>query len=376
MPKPAGSGALHDEDRPSETRPRFGAGIDDAVILPLVLIGVIAKTLLRWAWSLLVHILDYAFPILLQVARFVLFTFRIVGDGVAALLRFVIKYLPLPLTRRQKWRETVARAWSWLRRKVSYKAFEEFVHHLFEDGMAWVFRTCRGLSPGRALLVIVFALVWMPVSFIAATTVHTVLIAEAASLPSWMQVFHGVAAILAKSKLLMLPAYPAAWPQAKEHAIVRAGARVWRFVANLNFVQKTRYRFGQTEDATVGAAGRAASAIGLVRLWQGLRAAMSGGTTRIGGAIRAALRPLVGRLSKLPLVGSVLRSYASHYDRAGGAPAQRLSQKVRAFFQRWEIKFTPAYYEAKEMEEAAKRDAASPPPSSAERSSTPRLNER
>jgi len=359
---------LHDDHGPGETRRRFGAGIDDAIILPLVLVGLVAKTLLRWAWSLLVHVLDYAFPILLQVARFVLFTFRILGDGVAALLRFVIKYLPLPLTRRQKWRETVARVWSWLRRKVSYRAFEEFVHHLFEGGMAWVFKTCRGLSPGRALLVIVFALVWMPVSFLAATAVHTWLIAQAASLPAWMQVFHAVATILAKSKLLMLPAYPAAWPQAKKHAIVQAGARVWRFIANLSFVQKTRYRFGQIEDAAARAAGRAASAIGLVRFWQALRGAIGGAAARTAGAIRGVLRPVAGRLAKLPVVGSVLRSYAAHYDHKRGEPTQRLSERVKGFFKRWEIKFTPAYYEAKEMEEAAKRDPAPPPLPSTDRS--------
>lgn len=164
---------MHDEHATAATQPSFRPGIDDALIVPLMAMGVAAKTLLRWAWELLVHIVDYAFPILLQVARFVLFTFRILGDGVSALLRFIIKFLPLPKMRRQAWREAVARAWSWLRRKISYKAFEAWVHHLFEDGMAWTFRTCRKLSPGGALAVIVLALIWMPVSFIAATAVHT-----------------------------------------------------------------------------------------------------------------------------------------------------------------------------------------------------------
>jgi hypothetical protein len=190
---------LHDKQRTEETKPSFRWGVDDVVILPLVTLGVAVKTLLRWAWRLLVHIIDYAFPIFLQVARFVLFTFRIVGDGVAALLRLIIKFLPLPKLRRNAWREAVARAWSWLRRKISYRAFEEWMHHLFEDGMAWTFRTCRKLSPTGALLVILLALVWMPVSFIAATAVHTWLIANAASLPAWMQLLNLVATLLAKS---------------------------------------------------------------------------------------------------------------------------------------------------------------------------------
>lgn len=346
---------MHDEHATAETEPSFRPGIDDALIVPLMALGVAVKTLLRWAWELLVHIVDYAFPILLQVARFVLFTFRILGDGVSALLRFVIKFLPLPKMRRQAWREAVARAWSWMRRKISYKAFEAWVHHLFEDGMAWVFRTCRKLSPGGALAVIVLALIWMPVSFIAATAVHTWLIAEAKSLPAWMQIFHGVATILAKSKLLMLPAYPAAWPQAKRHPIVEAGLRVCRWVANLRLVRKCIYRFGRIE----AAAERVAAALGLVRAWHALGAAINQTALAIDTAFRSMMRPAAARFAKLPVLGPVIRSYEAHYDQAAAAPPQRLSQKVKAFFQKWEIKFTPAYYEAKEKEKTTEHGAAS-----------------
>jgi hypothetical protein len=332
---------------------KFRPGIDDALIVPLAALGVAAKTLLRWAWTLLVHVVDWLFPLFLQVARFLLFTFRILGDGVAALLRFVIRFLPLPGGRRRAWREAVARAWSWLRRKVSYKAFEAWVHHLFEDGMAWVFRTCRKLSPGGALLVILAALVWIPVSFLAATAAHAWLIAEAASLPPWMQLLHGVATIFAKSKLLMLPAYPAAWPQAKKHALVAAGARAVRYIARLALVRKAVTRFGQVEDAAGRAGMRIAAALGLVRAWQGARATLDAAAARSRAAFRAVTRPIAARLMRLPLLGPVLRSYEAHYDRAGAAPPQRLSQKVRAFFDRWEIKFTPAYYEAKEDDSAA-----------------------
>ena len=350
---------MHDEHATAEAQRTFPFGAGDVLILPLVTLGVAAKTLLRWAWELLVHIVDYLFPILLQVTRFVLFTFRILGDGIAALLRFVIKYLPLPQFRRQAWREAVARAWSWLRRKISYKAFEEWVHHLFEDGMAWVFRTCRKLSPTGALVVILAALVWIPVSFLAATAVHTWLIAEAASLPAWMQVFHGVATVLAKSKLLMLPAYPAAWPQAKRHPVVQAGARAWRWVANLGFVRKTIHRFGQVESAAEGAASR----LGLVRAWYALGVAINRAAGAIDAAFRWLMRQATAPLAKVPVLGPVIRTYESHYDRAGAAPPQRLSQRIKAFFQKWEIKFTPDYYEAKEK---GKTVAAAPAPSPSE----------
>lgn len=349
---------MHDEQRMDVPARRFGPGIDDAALYPIAVVGVAVKTLLRWAWELLVHIVDYAFPILLQVARFVLFTFRILGDGIAALLRFVIRYLPLPQFRRQAWREAVARAWSWLRRKISYKAFEEWVHHLFEDGMAWVFRTCRRLSPTGALLVILLALVWVPVSFLGATAVHAWLIAEAASLPAWMQVFHGVATLLAKSKLLMLPAYPAAWPQAKQHPIVQAALRVCRYIANFSLVRKAMYRFGQVEEA----AERLASALGLAQTWRVLGAAIDQTAIAIKTAFRSLLHLATVRLARVPVLGPVIRNYEEHYDSADAAPPQRFSQKIKGFFQKWEIKFTPAYYEAREKEKAAAKAAASSPP--------------
>ena len=257
--------------------------------------------------------------------------------------------------------ELSLRVWSWLRRKVSYKAFEDWVHHLFEDGMAWTFRKCRTLPPGGALLVILLAIVWIPISFTAATAVHAFLIAEAHSLPKWMQVFHAVAALLAKSKLLLLPAYPAAWPQAKKHPIVEAGLRVCRFIAKLRFVDKMQYRFGQTE----GAMDRAAERMGVLRAWKAAVGTFNKTVAAIVAGVRAALRPLFRLLAKLPLMGSVMRSYASQYDRAGQPPPQRLSQRVKAFFQRWEIKFTPAYYEAREKVHAAPHAAAPAPPAPA-----------
>ncbi len=127
----------------------------------------------------------------------------------------------------------------------------------------------------------------------------------------------------------------------------------WRFVASLAVVRKAIGRFGQIEEAAARGATRAATALGLIRFWRGLSAAIDGGAARTGAAIRGMLRPVAARLSKVPVLGSVLRTYAAHYDRAGQAPRQRLSQKVRAFLDRWEMKFMPAYYEAKEKEKAA-----------------------
>ena len=45
--------------------------------------------------------------------------------------------------------------------------------------MAWVFRKCRHLTPSTALLVIMGAVLWFPISFAVATAMHAVLFAEA-----------------------------------------------------------------------------------------------------------------------------------------------------------------------------------------------------
>ena len=354
---------------PAMAQGRFGAGIEDVIILPLVLIALAAKNLFQATLSILVHILDYAFPVLLQLVRFPLSTARIIGDGVTALLKGVVGFLPVSGTTREEWREFVSRHWSWLRQKISYRAFEETVHHAFEGGMAWVFRKCRTLTPGGALLVIAGAILWLPISFGAATAMHAVLIAKAASLPPWMQLLHPVATFVAKSKLLVLPAYPAAWPQAKKHSFVQATFRFYQFVAAFYLMQKTGYRYRQTERAAADAGtvlGRAASLVGLSHLSNTLLAGFNGLAAWIGKASHAAMTRTVQGVPALPLIGAIVRTYATHYDGADRQNAERLSEKVSRFFGRWSIKFSAEYYEAKDKAGASKgdtrvQDGADPP---------------
>ena len=45
--------------------------------------------------------------------------------------------------------------------------------------MAWVFKTCRALTPRTALLVLIGAVLWLPISFGVATVMHAVLFAKA-----------------------------------------------------------------------------------------------------------------------------------------------------------------------------------------------------
>jgi hypothetical protein len=347
-------------DRPAPAHSEFGAGIDDAVILPLVLIAFAARKLFHVLLTILIHILDYAFPILLQLARFPLFTVRIIGDGVVVLLKGIVGCLPVAGTTRDAWRERVGRYWSWLRQKISYKAFEDALHRAFEGGMAWVFRTCRRLTPRGALLVIAGAVLWLPVSFGAATAIHAVLIAKVAVLPPWMQLLHPLATILAKSKLLVLPVYPAAWPQAKKYPFVQALFRFYRYVAALYLMQKTRYRYRQTERAYADGAvvlEHVADRVGLSHLLGSLVPGFNSVMAAIGRAVQGAATRTVAAASGFPLIGTIVRSYSAHYDGVSAAHAEKFSKQAGGLFARWSIKFSAEYYEAKEREEAAKRHA-------------------
>src|SRR5262249_39802923 len=338
---------------PGITQGRFGPGVEDLIILPLVLTAVTAKTLLQATFSILIHVLDYAFPILLQLMRFPLITARIIGDGVAALLMRIVGYFPVSNTRREALRELVNRNWSWLRQRISYKAFEEAVHHAFEAGMGWVFTTCRTLTPRGALLVMAGAVLWLPVSLVAATAMHTVLIAKAASLPPGMQLWHPVASFIAKSKLLVLPVYPAAWPQAKKHPFAQAIFQIFHHFTSLRPIQKTRYRYRQMECAAAETANglrRTASLLGLDNAFVTLLAGLNGSATSVGKASSAAVTSTIETFSRIPLIGPIIRQYAVLYDRAGQRRAERLSERVRSFFERGSIKFSAEYYETKKDE--------------------------
>jgi hypothetical protein len=169
---------------------------------------------------LLVNVLDWTFPIVLQGARIPLFLTRIVGDVLAAGLSALVWFVPLSTTRRRELQAMIASGWARLRKRISYRAFEEALHHAFERDMSFVFRACRDLSPRSALLVICAAAAWFPITFGSSTVMHAFLLANASTLPAWMQIFHFPVAPMAKSKILVLPVYPAAWPQAKRHWFV------------------------------------------------------------------------------------------------------------------------------------------------------------
>lgn len=351
-----------DSERPAgRTDDGFRLGVDDVAIVPLVVAAFAVWRVLRRTFFILIDIVDFTFPILLQLMRFPLFTLRIAGDGLAALLKGIVRFLPVGGERRAAWREFVSRHWAWLRAKFSYKAFEEAVHHAFENGMAWVFKTCRTLSPRTAFLVLIGAVLWLPISFTVATLMHAVLIAKALSLPAWMQLLHPVATVIAKSKLLVLPVYPAAWPRAKQHPAMQALIRFWNYLAAHYFARKTGHRYRQTEIVAAHVSDlwhHTAAFTGLTRLANAVLAAINGAAGWTRKATWTAMARLVAVLSRFPVFGGIVQRYTEHYDHANSEPAPKFSDRVRGFFERWSVKFTVEYYDGKERHDAAK-DVAS-----------------
>ena len=291
---------------------RFRGSLDDVIIIPLVSITLAANKLLRLVVSILIQLFDYAFPLAMQIIWLPLFAAKLLGDVIVIFIYGSLRLLPLSETERHKWRRSIRRNWSWFRRNISYRAFEQAIHDAFENGMAWVFRKCRHLTPNTALLVILGAVLWLPISFGAATAMHAVLFAKVTSWPAWTQLLHPLATVIAKSKLLVLPVYPAAWPHAKKHPFVQLVFKGYETLKGTYAIKKVGFRYRQAEIAGIAAIERLEQIAGLTSAVRWLRKA----------------------------------HVAEHLG------VEKPTQELRSFFARWSIKFSAEYYEAKERQAA------------------------
>jgi hypothetical protein len=182
------------------------------------------------------------------------------------------------------------------------------VYTAFENGMAWVFRKCRHLTPNTALLVILGAVLWFPISFATATAMHMVLFAKLTSWPAWTQLLHPLATVVAKTKLLVLPVYPAAWPQAKRHPFVQFLFKSYETIRRLYVIKKAGFRYRQAETARTVAIEKLENVAGLASAIRWLRKAQV------------------------------------------SEGVEKPTEKLRSFFSRWSIQFSAEYYEAKERQ--------------------------
>jgi hypothetical protein len=280
------------------------------IIIPLVFVTFTASKILRFILALLMRLLDYAFPLAMQIVWLPLFAAKVLGNVIVTIISGALPFFPLSETKRRQLRISIRRNWSWLRRKISYRTFEQAVHVVFEGGMAWVFRHCRHLTPNTALLVILGAVLWLPLSFGIATAMHAFLFAKVASWPAWMQLLHPLATVIAKSKLLVLPVYPAAWPQAKKHPFVQLVFKSYKTVQSLYVIKKVGFRYRQAETAGIAAVERLESTAGFASAVKWLRKV--------------------------------------HVARHLGV--EKPTQRLRSFYSRWSIKFSAEYYETKERQ--------------------------
>ena len=297
-------------DPPWTEESRFRGALDDVIIIPLVFVTLAANKILRFILAILMRLLDYAFPLAMQIVWFPLFAAKVLGNVIVTVINGALRFLPLSETKRRQWSISIGRNWSWLRRKISYRAFERAVHIAFESGMAWVFRKCRHLTPNTALLVILGAVLWLPISFGAATAMHAVLFAKITSWPAWMQLLHPLATVIAKSKLLVLPVYPAAWPQAKKNRFVQLVFKGYETLKRVYVIKKVGFRYRQAEIAGIAAVERFERTVGIASAVSWLRKA----------------------------------HVAEHLG------VEKPSQKLSSFFSRWSIKFSAEYYEARERQ--------------------------
>jgi len=300
----------HDQSPAWIEESRLRGALDDVIIVPLVLVALAANKILRFIISVLMRLLDYTFPLVMEIVWLPLFAAKVLGNVIVTAMGGALRILPVSETRRRKWNMSIRRRWSWLRRKISYRAFEQAVHVAFGNGMAWVFRKCRHLTPYTALLVILAAVLWLPISFGAATAMHAVLFAKLTSWPAWTQLLHPLATVIAKSKLLVLPVYPAAWPQAKKSSFVRLVGKSYENIKRLYVIKKVGYRYRQAE--TVGI---------------------------------AALDTLKCSACFASVVTWLHRAHVAEH-----LGVERPSQKLRSFFSRWSIKFSAEYYDAQERQ--------------------------
>ena len=298
---------------------RFRGGLDDVIIIPLVFVTLAASKILRYILSILIRLLDYAFPVALEVVWLPLIAATVLGNVIVTAINGAVPLLPLSEAKRRRWSVSIRRNWSRLRRKIGYRAFERAVHDAFEDGMAWVFGKCRHLTPDTALLVIMGAVLWLPISFAAATAMHAVLFAKITSWPAWMQLLHPLATVIAKSKLLVLPVYPAAWPQAKKTRFVQLVFKGYETFKRVYVIKKVGFRYRQAEIASIAAAERFERTVGIASAVSWLRKA----------------------------------HVAEHLG------VEKPSQKLSSFFSRWSMKFSAEYYEAKERQASGAPSLAS-----------------
>ena len=75
---------------------RFGGGLDEVIIIPLVLVTLAVNKILRFILWMLMRLLDYAFPLAMQVVWLPLFAARVLGNVIVTVVSGGLRFLATP----------------------------------------------------------------------------------------------------------------------------------------------------------------------------------------------------------------------------------------------------------------------------------------
>jgi hypothetical protein len=105
---------------------RFRGALDDVIIIPLVFVTLAANKILRFILSILMRLLDYAFPLAMQIVWLPLFAAKVLGIVIVTVINGALRFLPLSETKRQQWRISIRQNWSshWRLCTVSSRRFQ------------------------------------------------------------------------------------------------------------------------------------------------------------------------------------------------------------------------------------------------------------
>ena len=82
---------------------RFRGALDDVIIIPLVFVTLAANKILRFILSILMRLLDYAFPLAVQIVWLPLFAAKVLGNVIVTVVNGALRFLPLSETKRRQW---------------------------------------------------------------------------------------------------------------------------------------------------------------------------------------------------------------------------------------------------------------------------------
>ena len=75
---------------------RFRGALDDVIIIPLVFVALAATKILRFIFLILMRLLDYAFPLAMQIVWLPLFAARVLGNVIVTVISAALRFLPFP----------------------------------------------------------------------------------------------------------------------------------------------------------------------------------------------------------------------------------------------------------------------------------------